>query len=155
MKTVISEWRSAITINNNAERLMKTMLKSNQGMAMVLVLAITVLLLAITGGVLLFSGLNLKIASNMRTGMPLIQVADAGIQHALAVVSQGSGFSYSSETTVVSTTNFPAGSQYTYVVTALNGPGSDQATFTSTTHHPNNSKPLHNIDMRYSPSCID
>jgi len=71
------------------------------------------------------------------------QVADAGIQHALATVSQGTilpNVAWVLETNVVSTTTFPTGSQYSYVVTAVNGPATNQATLTSTANGPNSSK---------------
>src|SRR3989304_5797901 len=71
---------------------MKTMLKSNQGIAMVVVLAVIVILLSITGASLLLSGLNLKTASNLRTGGGAIHVADAGVQHALGVIPSGTIF---------------------------------------------------------------
>jgi len=122
---------------------MKTMLKSNQGMAMMMVLVIMVIFLSITGASLLLSGLNLKTASNLRTGASVLQVADAGIQHALATVSQGTilpNVAWVLETNVVPTTTFPAGSQYSYVVTAVNGPATNQATFTSTATGPNGAK---------------
>ena len=118
-------------------------LRNSQGIAMVVVIAMVLVLLSITGAALLLSGLNLKVASNMRTGMPLIQVADAGIQHALATVSQGTilpNVAWVLETNVVSTTTFPTGSGYSYVVTAVNGPATNQATLTSTANGPNSSK---------------
>ena len=107
---------------------------------MVVVVAMVLVLLSITGAALLFSGLNLKTASNLRLGGAVLHVADAGIQHALAAVSQGSSFNYTAETTVVIATTFPPDSSSSYTVTALNGPGSGQATLTSTATGPNNAK---------------
>lgn len=107
-------------------------------MALVVVTIIMAVLLSITGASMLFSSLNLKTASNVRTGSSAVHVADAGIQHAIAVVNQGSSFTYSAETTVVNTTSF--GSGYSYSVTALNGPGAEQATFIATATGPNSSK---------------
>ena len=71
---------------------MKTMLKNNQGIAMVVVIVMMVILLSITGASLLLSGLNLKTASNLRTGGGAIHVADAGVQHALGVIPSGTIF---------------------------------------------------------------
>src|SRR3990167_7893730 len=102
---------------------MKTMLKNNQGIAMVVVIVMMVILLSITGASLLLSGLNLKTASNLRTGGGAIHVADAGVQHALGVIPSGTNFTYGAGANVVPTTVFPdATSGYSYVVTATNNP---------------------------------
>lgn len=53
---------------------------------MAIVIMMMALLLSITGAALLFSGLNLKTTSNLKTGNLALQIADAGIQHALAVI---------------------------------------------------------------------
>ena len=76
------------------------------------------LLLSITGASLLFSGLNLKIASNLKSTSVAIHVADAGIQHALALIPSGTTFSYTTETTLLNSYSF--GSGYSYTVTAVN-----------------------------------
>ena len=146
-----SKWRMVIgyndlriTINNNAEGFMKTMFKSNQGIAMVVVLAIMVILLSITGGALLLSGLNLKTANNLKTGGGAIHAADAGIQHALSVIPSGSTFSYSTDvnspTSVVTATSFNG---YSYTVTATNDSaspgGNTRAILISAATGPNNS----------------
>jgi len=113
-------------------------LRNSQGIALVVVLMLMVILLSITGASLLFSRLNVKTAIHFRSGGGAVHAADAGIQHALAIVNQGASFTYSAETTVLNTTIFGYG--YSYSVTALNGPGSDQATFISTATGPNSSK---------------
>ncbi len=51
-----------------------------------------VLLLAVTGAALLFSRLNLKSSSNLKAGSGALHAADAGIQHALAVIPVGTQF---------------------------------------------------------------
>ncbi len=122
-------------------------LKNNQGIAMVVVIAMMVILLSITGAALLFSGLNLKTASNLKTGSGAIHAADAGVQHALAIIPNGTNFTYSSlGTSVVPTTAFPTPtSSYNYTVTATNNPPStlpstSTAILTSTANGPNNSR---------------
>ena len=105
-------------------------LKSSQGIALIMVIMVMVILLSITGASLLFTGLTLKSAGSVKSGTRALHVADAGIQHAIAVVNPGSSLSYTAQTTVVNSTSFGYG--YSYAVTALNGPGSDQATLTST-----------------------
>jgi len=120
---------------------MKARLKSNQGMAMMVVLVIMVILLSITGASLLLSGLNLKTASNLRTGGGAIHAADAGIQHGLAVIPSGTTFSYTTETTLLNAYSF--GSGYTYTVTAINDSassgGNTRVIVTSVATGPNNS----------------
>lgn len=142
---------------------MKTMLKSNQGMAMMMVLVIMVILLSITGASLLLSGLNLKTANNLRTGGGAIHVADAGVQHALAVVPSGTYFSDFLAGTFIPNTGFSCTSPcngtnkptltgslsgYTYTVVAENDPTDGVGTtsdtnklitLTSTATGPNNS----------------
>lgn len=113
---------------------------------MVVVILMMVILLSITGAALLFSGLNLKAASNLRTGGGAIHAADAGVQHALTVISSGTTFNYSSSgTPVVPTTVFPTStSGYSYTVTATNNPpaslNTSTAILTSTATGPNNSR---------------
>ncbi len=74
-----------------------------------------------------------------------MNTADAGIQHALAMIPLGMYFDYGSNATVVSATGFPSpNSGYTYTVTATNDPPtssiSSQAILTSTATGPNGSK---------------
>jgi hypothetical protein len=119
-------------------------LRNNRGIALVMVLMVIAVLLGISAASLLFSGLNLKEASNLQTGSGALQAADAGIQHALAVIPAGTTFTYGSAATVVSTTVFPtASSGYSYVVTATNNPSTSPSTstaiLTSTANGPNNS----------------
>ena len=127
--------------------LMKTILRNNRGIALVVVIAMMVILLSITGASLLFSGLNLKTASNLKTGDGAIHTADAGIQHAMAIIPQGTSFTYAANTNtpVVAATAFPnANSGYSYSVTATNNPSSSSssstAILTSTATGPNGSK---------------
>lgn len=123
---------------------MKMRLKSNRGVALVVVIAVMVILLSITGGALLFSGLNLKTASNLKTGGGAVHVADAGVQHALSVIPAGTTFSYSTDvnspSSVVSSTSFNG---YTYTVTATNDSastgGNTRAILISSATGPNSS----------------
>ncbi|MFQ5902192.1 MAG: hypothetical protein ACE5JO_00720 [Candidatus Binatia bacterium] len=71
---------------------MRATVKSNQGIAMVMVIMTMVILLSLTGAGLLLSGLNLKTASNLKTGGGAIHAADAGLQHGLAVIPSGDQF---------------------------------------------------------------
>ena len=119
---------------------MKVQLKSDRGIALVVVLAVMLILLSITGGALLLSGLNAKTASNVKTGGGAIHAADAGIHHALSVIPAGTTFSYSTSTSVASSSSFNG---YAYTVTALNDPnstnGNTRAILTSDATGPNSS----------------
>lgn len=123
---------------------MNTPLKSDRGVALVMVLAVMLILLSITGGALLLSGLNAKTASNVKTGGGAIHAADAGIQHALSTIAAGTTFSYSTSTaspsSVVPGTSFNG---YTYTVTATNDAastgGNSRAILISSATGPNSS----------------
>lgn len=110
-------------------------IKGSQGMALVVVIIIMMILLSITGASLLFSGLNLKVTGNLKAASVALQVADAGIQHALAVIPAGSQFDTLLQGSI---TGFPCAnpcngnqnrptltgslSGYTYTVVAENDP---------------------------------
>ena len=135
-------------------------LKGSQGIALVVVIMVMVILLSITGASLLFSTLNLKTASNLKSAGGAIHVADAGIQHALALIPSGTEFD---ALLTGSVTGFPCASPcngvtnkpaltgslsgYTYKVEAENdsesgGPTNDSnkvVILTSTATGPNNS----------------
>lgn len=116
-------------------------LKGSQGIVLVIVIMVMVILLSITGAGLLFSSLNLKTASNLKTGTAAIHVADAGIQHALALIPVGTTFPYTTEITLLSST--PFGNGYTYTVKAVNDPasggGDTRAVLTAEASGPNSS----------------
>ncbi len=65
---------------------MQVLFKNNRGMVLVVLIMMMVILLSITGASLLFSRLNLKTAASYKTGGAVFQIADAGIQHALAAI---------------------------------------------------------------------
>ena len=71
---------------------MKTILRSERGLTLAIVLMMMVVLLSITGAGLLFSSLNLKASANLKGGTAAMQAADAGIQHALAAIPVGGDF---------------------------------------------------------------
>src|SRR5574341_1046212 len=119
--------------------------KNNRGIALAIVIMIMAVLLSITGASLLFSSLNIKTASNLKAGAGAIHAADAGIQHALALIPDGANFTYGSGATLVPLRPFPTSmSGYSYVVTAKNNPSSSAststATLTSVATGPNGSK---------------
>ncbi|MBI2360365.1 MAG: hypothetical protein HYV04_15940 [Deltaproteobacteria bacterium] len=71
---------------------MKTTLRNDRGITLLLVLLVMTLILSTTGASLFFGGLNSKISSNIKTGRGATYIADAGIQHALAVIPIGTNF---------------------------------------------------------------
>ena len=121
----------------------------SQGIALVVVIFVVAVLLTLTGAGLLFSGLDLKITSAMKTGTIALQVADTGIQHALTVIPAGTTFPYTdppytstTPATVVPNTNHPTIAGYSYSVTAVNTAVDTQAILTSTAIGPNGSKKI-------------
>jgi len=127
--------------------LMVGILKNNRGTALVVAVFMSSILLTMIGAGLLFSGLGLKTTSSFRVGTNAIQVADAGIQHALVAIPSGTDFTYGSGATVLSTTPFPTAlSGYSYEVTATNNsPGSPStatAILTSTAIGPNSGRKI-------------
>lgn len=122
---------------------MKTISKNNRGMAMVMVIVIVAVLLAITGGALLFSGLNLRTASSLQAGVSAVQMADYGLQHAVATIpvgsvyttfltSGGGGFTCSGTCngTTVKPTLTGSYNGYSYTVVAENDPAEGASTTT-------------------------
>ena len=119
--------------------------QDSKGIALVVVIIIMVIFLSITGASLLLSGLNLKSASNYKSGTAGLNTADAGMHHALAVIPAGTNFSYGSGATVVPVTPFvTASSGFSYTVSATNdpptSPSTSRAILTSTATGPNGSK---------------
>ena len=119
---------------------MKRRLMESQGIALVAVIFVVAVLLTLTGAGLLFSGLDLKLTSSLKTGTIALQIADTGIQHALAIIPAGTSFSYSSPTEIVPSTPHPTIPGYSYSVTAVNTAGNSQAILTSTATGPNGAK---------------
>ena len=115
-------------------------LKSEKGLALILVVMVCALLFPMLFSGVRSSGLNLQVAANLKVGDVTLQVADMGIQHALAVIPSGGNFAYSSTTTILDWTNHPTLTSYRYSVTAINTNGGAQAILTSTAQGPNGSQ---------------
>ena len=102
-------------------------LKGPQGLTLFTVLfAVTVFLLFISAG-LFFARLNLKTSSNLKVSSQGLQVAEAGLHHALAVIPWGLNFSNqidcgSPPCVLVPNTSFPSTPGFSYTVTAKNDP---------------------------------
>ena len=122
------------------DRPLSSTLKSEKGLALVLVVMVSALLLPLLFSGLRSSGLNLQVASNLKVSDITLQVADMGIHHALAVIPSGGVFTYSSTTPIVPLTAHPTLTGYSYSVTAINTAGGAQAILTSTAQGPNSSQ---------------
>ncbi|TAJ97025.1 hypothetical protein EPO44_12750 [bacterium] len=115
---------------------MKRLLKDSQGMALVVAVLITAILLAITGASLFFSQLDLKMASNHKTGTMAFHVADAGISHAiqtLTVINGSTDFQTVSAvpTPLLSNVSFGVGS-YSVIGEPVAGSSPKRVKLTST-----------------------
>ena len=106
---------------------MLKILKGPQGLTLFTVLfAVTVFLLFISAG-LFFARLNLKTSSNLKVSSQGLQVTEAGLHHALAVIPWGLNFSNqincgSPPCVLVPNTSFPSTPGFSYTVTARNDP---------------------------------
>jgi len=130
-------------------------LKGSRGLALITVIFVAAFFLIFVAGGLFFAQLNLKMASNFKLATQAVEVADAGLQHGLAVIPWAWDFNNQLNGgtplgTVVSQTDFPSGSGFSYTVTARNDIPSDgggatndtnnQIVLTSTANGPGNSK---------------
>ena len=121
-------------------KFMKNLLENARGIALTVVIFIVAVLLTLTGTSLLFSGLDLKVTSALKSGTMALQIADSGIQHALAVIPAGTTYPYNSAMEVVPLTAHPSIAGFSYAVTAANTAGNTQAILTSTAIGPNGTK---------------
>lgn len=117
---------------------MKAIIKNERGIVLVVILVLMVVLLAFTGAGLLFSSVNLKTASSLKTGNLAFYAADSGIQHALKLIPNGTTFPYTTETPLLN--SVPLGNGYTYTVRAINGSDNTKAILTSTGANANGAK---------------
>ena len=102
-------------------------LRDNQGLTLFMVIFVMAFFLIFVTGGLIFSQLDLKKTSNVNFAAQALEVADAGLQHALAAIPWAWNFNDqlsggAPPGTVVSQTFFPPGSGFSYTVTAKNDP---------------------------------
>jgi hypothetical protein len=93
--------------------------RGEQGIALIAVLIITTLLLGLIGGTLLFTQIDLRISSNLKTGSEAFSIAEAGLYHSIAKIPSGHNFSLPPSGFPFQR-NFPPGGTSTYTVTATN-----------------------------------
>jgi Tfp pilus assembly protein PilX len=108
---------------------MKRVLKDSQGMALVVAIFITTILLTITGAGLLFSQLNLKIASHHKTGTMAFFATEAGLHHAWRELENGDSVNdfdtihtSAAGTVIVSNSAFSETTYTATLVESLNNP---------------------------------
>ncbi len=135
---------------------MKT-LKGSEGIALFVAILAMALIMLFIGGSLFLSRIDTKITSNFKTGIQALEVADAGLQHALSLIQIGYDFDNdlncgTPPCDILSSTTFPSGSDFTYTVTVendstdINNGGSPTddtdslVVLVSTANGPNNSK---------------
>lgn len=117
---------------------MDTIGKNEKGIALVVIIMLMAVLTLFTGAGLLFSGLNLRTASYLKTGNLAFYAADSGIQHAVRLIPNGTTFPYTTETPLLN--SVPLSNDYTYTVTAINGSGGTKAILTSTGKNSNGAR---------------
>ena len=115
-------------------------LKNSRGIALTTVIFVSAILFTLIATALFFSSLDLKLTANLKLSDTALQVADGGVQHALAVIPAGTTFPYSAQTEVVPSTTYPSVAGYSYSVTAINTAGDTQAILTSQANGPNGTK---------------
>jgi len=104
-------------------------LKGSQGLALFMVIFVMAFFLLFVTGGLIFSQLDLKKNSNLKLATQALEVADAGLQHALANIENPFGWNFNAQLncvsppcTIIPQTSFPSGSAFSYTVTAQNDP---------------------------------
>jgi len=99
-------------------------LKRSDGIALfVAILVMTIVMIFISASLFL-RRVDTKITSNLKVETQSLQVADAGLQHALAVIDKGFDFDNilcgTPPCTLISNTTFPPSSDFSYTVTVEN-----------------------------------
>lgn len=102
---------------------MKNILRDSRGIALAVILYIMTILLMLSGASLFFSQLDLKITSNYKLGTQALELADAGVQHALNIIPVEVDFTSLLGTTLVNSASFSSLAGFSYTVTVENDPG--------------------------------
>ena len=103
-------------------------IKDNQGLALFMAIAMMTIFLFFLSASLYLTRVDTKITSNLKLATQALEVADAGLQHALALIDTGYNFNNelncnppgSPPCTLVPSSSFPSGSVFSYTVTAEN-----------------------------------
>lgn len=107
---------------------MKT-LKSSEGFALFIAILVMAVVMLFLGASLLLSRLDSKITSNFKLGTQALEVADAGLLHALKLLEPQKGWDFNDSFTcatppcdVISNNSFPSAPGFTYSVTVEDDP---------------------------------
>ncbi len=100
-------------------------LKSSEGIALFVAILVMTIVMLFLGASLFLSRVDMKITSNFKLGTQALEVADAGLQHALTLLQKGTDFDGdlncgTPPCNLLPSTTFPAGSEFTYTVTVEN-----------------------------------
>ncbi len=105
-------------------------IRDNQGLALFMAIAMMTIFLFFLSASLYLTRVDTKITSNLKFATQALGVADAGLQHALALIDPGYDFNNelvcnppgSPPCILVPSSSFPSGSAFSYTVTVRNDP---------------------------------
>jgi Tfp pilus assembly protein PilX len=100
-------------------------LKSTEGIALFVAILVMTVVMLFLGASLFLSRVDTKITSNFKLGTQALEVADAGLQHALSLIQIGYDFDNdlncgTPPCNILAPTTFPSGSDFTYTVSVEN-----------------------------------
>ncbi|MEE9550032.1 MAG: hypothetical protein V3W08_06500, partial [Candidatus Binatia bacterium] len=105
---------------------MKT-LKSSEGFALFIAILVMAIVMLFIGASMLLSRVDTKITSNFKLGTQALEVADAGLQHAMKMLDpqkgqdfNGLGCAGGPPCELLATVTFPDNSDFSYSVTVEN-----------------------------------
>ncbi len=106
---------------------MLKILKKTDGIALFVAILVMAVVMLFIGGGLFLSRIDAKISNNYKLGTQSLEVADAGLLHALTLIANGYDFDThltcgTPPCNLLSSTTFPPGSDFTYTVTLENDP---------------------------------
>jgi len=122
---------------------MKT-LKSSEGFALFIAILVMAIVMLFLGASMLLSRVDTKITSNFKLGTQALEVADAGLQHALAEIPKGYDFNLicgeenPPPCDLLSDISFPSAPGFSYTVTVESN--SPELVLVSTANGPNDTK---------------
>ena len=132
-------------------------LKSSEGFALLIAILVMAIVMLFIGASLLLSRVDTKITSNFKLGTQALEVADAGLLHALKLLEPQKGWDFNDNFTcqtppcdVVSNSSFSSAPGFTYSVTVEDDPndpdqsvvldGNNLVVLISTANGPNDTK---------------
>ncbi len=100
-------------------------LKNTEGIALFVAILVMTVVMLFMGASLFLSRVDTKITSNFKLGTQALEVADAGLQHAMSLIKMGFDFDNdlncgTPPCNILSSTTFPLNSGFSYTVTVEN-----------------------------------